>query len=143
MFRFFERLVQAHPDAEARQPPGTLDRVRLALHRGHAAAHRADDAGHRADRRVRGGAVRLPRPGGGLARQGHAATLWRQHGGTLALLAAVLAARIALVALQTMLKHQSLAGNFPMRLRWNFHRRMLGQSMAFYQDEFAGRVAAR
>ncbi len=37
-------------------------------------------------------------------------------------------------------KHQTLAINFPMRLRWNFHRLMLGQSMAFYQDEFAGRV---
>ncbi|MBP5991573.1 MAG: ABC transporter ATP-binding protein [Piscinibacter sp.] len=71
------------------------------------------------------------------------ATLWSQHGGTLALLGAVLAASIALVALQTLIKHQSLAGNFPMRLRWNFHRRMLGQSMAFYQDEFAGRVATK
>jgi ATP-binding cassette subfamily B multidrug efflux pump len=47
------------------------------------------------------------------------------------------------VALQTMLKHQALAGNFPMRLRWNFHRLMLGQSMSFYQDEFAGRIAAK
>ena len=40
-------------------------------------------------------------------------------------------------------KHQALAGNFPMRLRWNFHRLMLGQSMGFYQDEFAGRVATK
>ncbi|MDO5058371.1 MAG: ABC transporter ATP-binding protein, partial [Neisseria sp.] len=32
---------------------------------------------------------------------------------------------------------------FPMRLRWNFHRLMLGQSLAFYQDEFAGRVSAK
>jgi ATP-binding cassette subfamily B multidrug efflux pump len=30
-----------------------------------------------------------------------------------------------------------------MRLRWNFHRLMLGQSMAFYQDEFAGRVTTK
>lgn len=30
-----------------------------------------------------------------------------------------------------------------MRLRWNFHRLMLGQSMGFYQDEFAGRVSAK
>jgi ATP-binding cassette subfamily B multidrug efflux pump len=42
-----------------------------------------------------------------------------------------------------MLKHQALAGNFPMRLRWNFHRLMLGQSMGFYQDEFAGRIATK
>ena len=33
--------------------------------------------------------------------------------------------------------------NFPMRLRWNFHRLMLGQSMSFYQDEFAGRIATK
>ena len=48
-----------------------------------------------------------------------------------------------LVALQTMFKHQAMAGNFPMRLRWNFHRWMLGQSMGFYQDEFAGRIATK
>src|SRR5690554_6263704 len=30
-----------------------------------------------------------------------------------------------------------------MRLRWNFHRLMLDQSMSFYQDEFAGRVSAK
>ena len=46
-------------------------------------------------------------------------------------------------ALQALLKHQALAGNFPMRLRWNFHRLMLGQSMSFYQDEFAGRIATK
>ena len=34
-------------------------------------------------------------------------------------------------------------GVFPMRLRWNFHRLMLGQSLGFYQDEFAGRVSAK
>jgi ATP-binding cassette subfamily B multidrug efflux pump len=30
-----------------------------------------------------------------------------------------------------------------MRLRWNFHRLMLEQSMSFYQDEFAGRIATK
>lgn len=30
-----------------------------------------------------------------------------------------------------------------MRLRWIFHKHMLGQSMQFYQDEFSGRVAAK
>jgi ATP-binding cassette subfamily B multidrug efflux pump len=71
------------------------------------------------------------------------ARLWIEHGGTLSLLAGVLVASIALVALQSLFKQQSLAGNFPMRLRWNFHRLMLGQSMAFYQDEFAGRIATK
>ncbi|MCM2311964.1 MAG: ABC transporter ATP-binding protein/permease, partial [Steroidobacteraceae bacterium] len=71
------------------------------------------------------------------------ALLWTEHRGTLLLLAGILAGSVVLVALQTILKHQTLAANFPMRLRWNFHRLMLGQSMTFYQDEFAGRVATK
>ncbi|WP_235840001.1 ABC transporter ATP-binding protein [Derxia lacustris] len=65
------------------------------------------------------------------------------HGATLAWLGALLLFSIGAVALQSAFKHQTLAGNFPMRLRWNFHRLMLGQSMGFYQDEFAGRVSAK
>jgi len=71
------------------------------------------------------------------------ARLWAEEGFTLVVLALVIVGSTGLVAVQTMLKHQTLAGNFPMRLRWNFHRLMLGQSMSFYQDEFAGRVAAK
>ncbi|MFM2121119.1 MAG: hypothetical protein RL722_2587, partial [Pseudomonadota bacterium] len=69
--------------------------------------------------------------------------LFSEHGTGLLTLAALLVASPIVVGAQTMFKHQSLAGNFPMRLRWNFHRLMLGQSLAFYQDEFAGRVAAK
>ncbi|MEY4906470.1 MAG: hypothetical protein RL260_188 [Pseudomonadota bacterium] len=71
------------------------------------------------------------------------AQLWAEQRGRLFGLAALVMGSTALVALQTLFKHQTLAGNFPMRLRWNFHRLMLGQSMSFYQDEFAGRVAAK
>ena len=71
------------------------------------------------------------------------ARLWADEGGTLLLLALVILGSIGLVVVQTLIKYQSLSGNFPMRLRWNFHRLMLGQSMNFYQDEFAGRVSAK
>ena len=69
--------------------------------------------------------------------------LWQQERYTLLLFAGILVASPALVGLQNLVKHQVLGGNFPMRLRWNFHRLMLNQSMNFYQDEFAGRVAAK
>ncbi len=69
--------------------------------------------------------------------------LWTDQGHKLALFAGVLLGSVLLVALQTMIKHQVLAANSPMLLRWNFHRLMLGQSMSFYQDEFAGRVATK
>jgi ATP-binding cassette subfamily B multidrug efflux pump len=71
------------------------------------------------------------------------ANLWTERGGLLLVLGAVVIASIGVVALQTIVKHQTLAINFPMRLRWNFHRLMLGQSMAFYQDEFAGRLTTK
>jgi ATP-binding cassette, subfamily B, multidrug efflux pump len=69
--------------------------------------------------------------------------LWAEQRTQLMLLAAVLLGSTVLVALQSLLKQQALAGNFAMRLRWNFHRNMLAQSLSFYQDEFAGRVAAK
>ena len=69
--------------------------------------------------------------------------LWVEQGSTLKVLAGIILASIVVVALQTIVKHQTLAINFPMRLRWNFHRLMLGQSMAFYQDEFAGRLTTK
>ena len=68
---------------------------------------------------------------------------WQLEKHTLLMLAVILLCSTFLLALQTLLKHQSLAGNFPMRMRWNFHRLMLNQSMSFYQDEFAGRVSAK
>ena len=34
-------------------------------------------------------------------------------------------------------------GNFPMRLRWLFHGRMLQQSLSFFGDEFAGRISTK
>ncbi|MFO1329086.1 MAG: ABC transporter ATP-binding protein [Rubrivivax sp.] len=69
--------------------------------------------------------------------------LWQRHGHTLALLAGVLAASVLFSGLWALVKYQAVFANFPMRLRWNFHRLMLGQSMAFYQDEFAGRIATK
>jgi ATP-binding cassette subfamily B multidrug efflux pump len=71
------------------------------------------------------------------------ASLWAEQGNMLRLLGAVLVASTLVVALQTIVKHQTLAINFPLRLRWNFHRLMLGQSMAFYADEFAGRITTK
>ncbi len=71
------------------------------------------------------------------------AQLWARERDSLLLLAAVLAGSIVLAGVQSLIKQQALAGNLPMRLRWNFHRLMLAQSMTFFQDEFAGRIATK
>ena len=69
--------------------------------------------------------------------------LWQNYTKQMAFLAIALILSTVFIVMQTMFKHQTLAANFPMRMRWNFHRLMLNQSMSFYQDEFAGRVAAK
>jgi len=47
-------------------------------------------------------------------------------------IAIVLLTSIGLVALRTMVQHQILAINLPLRLRWDFHRLMLRQSLSFF-----------
>ena len=42
-----------------------------------------------------------------------------------------------------LLTQQTVMGNYPMRIRWQVHRYLLKQSMTFYQDEFAGRIATK
>lgn len=48
-----------------------------------------------------------------------------------------------MVLMHSLLQQQTLFGNYPMRIRWQVHRYLLKQSMTFYQDEFAGRIATK
>jgi ATP-binding cassette subfamily B multidrug efflux pump len=70
-------------------------------------------------------------------------SLWAQQRATMAGFAFFLFASVPLIGFHTFVKHQTLAINFPLRLRWNFHRMMLGQSLSFYSDEFAGRITTK
>ncbi|MFC0180104.1 ABC transporter ATP-binding protein [Thorsellia kenyensis] len=69
--------------------------------------------------------------------------LWDKEGHRLIFLLIILLLSPVFVTLQSLLKHQTLMGNYPMILRWKFHRHMLNQSMGFYQNEFAGRVSTK
>ena len=42
-----------------------------------------------------------------------------------------------------LIMYQALMGNFPQRVRWLGHRWLLGQSLNYFQEEFAGRIATR
>jgi len=47
------------------------------------------------------------------------------------------------VFVHALIVHQTLLGNYPMTIRWQAHRYLLRQSLSFYQNEFAGRVATK
>ena len=71
------------------------------------------------------------------------ATLFAEKGWALAAMATMMLFSIGWIFIASNVRLQTLQGVFPMRLRWNFHRLMLDQSLGFYQDEFAGRVSAK
>jgi len=71
-------------------------------------------------------------------------TLLQQEGDTLVAMGALLLIGMPLIVLlHAVMVHQVLLGNFPMSIRWLAHRYLLRQSMSFYQNDFAGRIATK
>ncbi len=65
------------------------------------------------------------------------------HQQNLMLLVAVLFANVFFASFQSIIKHQVLFSNFPMRMRWRFHNLLLGQSLDFFHNDYAGRLSAK
>lgn len=71
-------------------------------------------------------------------------TFFADHGGRLLAMGALIVVGFPLaVMFASTVQHQVIAGNYPMLGRWLMHRHMLGQSMSFFQDEFAGRISQK
>ena len=72
------------------------------------------------------------------------ATFVEQESSTLILMGIVVVVLIpGFILLRSLFSRQSLLGNYPMRIRWQAHRYLLGQSLSFFHNEFAGRVATK
>lgn len=72
------------------------------------------------------------------------ASFWQSSRTELTWMAFILLIGLPLsVLMHSLIMHQTLLGNFPMRIRWQAHRYLLGQSYQFYQNEFAGRIATK
>ncbi|MHC5307889.1 ABC transporter ATP-binding protein [Bartonella sp. LJL80] len=71
-------------------------------------------------------------------------TFFQTQGVKLALIGVVVLVLLPLVvAIHNIVMHQTLLGNYPMRIRWQVHRYLLGQSMSYFQNEFSGRISAK
>ena len=71
-------------------------------------------------------------------------TLLQEEGRTLLGMGLLLVVGLpCVVVLHALLVHQTLMGNYPMKVRWLAHRYLLRQSVSFYQDDFAGRIATK
>jgi ATP-binding cassette subfamily B multidrug efflux pump len=71
-------------------------------------------------------------------------TFLSDEGGKLIWMAVLVLVGLPLAgAVHTVTMHQVLAGNYPMIARWQMHRFLLRHSMAFFANEFAGRVSTK
>ena len=144
VFAFFERRVDPFPEAEPQRPPGQL--MPFLLHYSRpmlpwlvlmslltAAISIIEIA-------LIGMMGQLVDWLAGAEREGFLdANLWRLVG-----IAVLFVLGYPLVVLlHSLVTHQTIFGNYPMIARWLAHRYLLGQSMSFFQDEFAGRVSQK
>jgi ATP-binding cassette subfamily B multidrug efflux pump len=78
-----------------------------------------------------------------LTRDGGAG-FFARHGGELAWMAFVaMVARPLLNGLHDLLVNQAIAPSLTNRIRWQNHRYVIRQSLAFFQNDYAGRIANR
>ena len=144
MLSFFERLVKPFPPEEPTQPPGTLLAFCRHYTRGLepylfsmslltaliaiAEVSMFGFLGQLVDWLVH------KQPDSLLADEG---------GRLLVMTLLMLVGLPLLVLVHSMLLHQTLLGNYPMVIRWQAHRYLLRQSVSFYSNDFAGRVATK
>ena len=144
MYKFFENLVPALNDQEATQPPKTLFAFCMHYTKGYKTAlifmtlltailailevSLFGFMGKLVDWLV----AKSPE------------TLLEDEGKTLLLMSLMVLVLIPLLTLiHSLIVHQVLLGNYPMSIRWFAHRYLLKQSVSFYQDDFAGRIATK
>ena len=71
-------------------------------------------------------------------------TFLAQEGQTLMWLGLLIVVGVPiLILIHSLITHQTLLGNYPMAIRWQAHRYLLKQSVSFYSDDFAGRIATK
>ncbi len=76
--------------------------------------------------------------------QGDPAQVWADHGTTLIVLALfILLIRPAFQLLDVMLINNAILPNFGTLIRWRAHAHVLRQSVGWFENDFAGRIANR
>ncbi|WP_416041728.1 ABC transporter transmembrane domain-containing protein [Edwardsiella ictaluri] len=144
MFHWFERLTEPFPSQDPQKPPATLFGFYRHYTRGF---ERPLCAMALLSAAVAVCEVILLRYLGELVdllSHAERATFWAdQRPSLIGMTILVLVVMPLLAWLHSNLLHQSILGNYPMAVRWQVHRYLLGQSIAFFQRDFAGRVAAK
>jgi ATP-binding cassette subfamily B multidrug efflux pump len=143
MFRFFEGMVDAFAPAQSGAPPAGFWRFMADMLRPFRRVLALSATVGLCAALVETALIFYAGRVVDLLAEGRAG-FWGRHGLELGLVAAfVLLARPAVIALNQTLLNQALASNLLARVRWRSHAHLLGQSVGFHQNDFAGRLANR
>ena len=143
LFRWFETRIDPYPGAEPTQPPQGLVAFCLYYSRG---AKRWLIAMACLSAVIAAGEILLFGFLGNLVDwlgSADKATFLATEGPKLWGMVGLLFVLFVLVTLNSLNIHQTLLANYPQRIRWMTHRYLLRQSMSYFQDEFAGRIATK
>lgn len=144
MFAFFERLLQPFPEEAPVRPPETF--LGFCLHFLRPAAPWLAIVG------VLSGLIGLFEVllfsfigyMVDLLASSDPATFFELHQRRFILMGLLVAVVFPLViSFHSLLVHQTLLGNMPMTFRWQAHRYVLGHSLSFFANEFAGRIGTK
>lgn len=143
-FRFFEKLVRPFPDAQPRRAPGSVFSFCRHYSRGLEPYLLALAFLNACIAILEVALFDIIGQGVDLLGTETPETLQAGAGNSLLWFALALLAVYPLVVwLASLVLHQTLMGNFPMIVRWMAHRYLLLQSVEFFTNEFAGRIATR
>ncbi len=144
MFTWFENLIEPFPQEEPKQPPNTL--VAFCWHYSKAIWPALLLSS------ILGAVIALLEVmlfgflGNvvGWLSSADRTTFLADEGGQLIYMSVIMLIVLPVITvIWALVLHQTVFGNYPMIIRWQAHRYLLGQSMRFYQDEFAGRIATK
>ena len=144
MFGWFERRLDPYPTTEPEQPPKGL--VAFCLHYSRGAKRWLIAMAFCSAAIASLEIVMFGFIGGVVDWLGRSdpRTFVEQNGSMLLLMGAVVVLAIPLInGFSSLVVHQTLLGNYPQRIRWMSHRYLIRQSMSYFQDEFAGRIATK
>ncbi|WP_143872583.1 ABC transporter ATP-binding protein [Catenovulum sediminis] len=144
MYKFFEKLIKPFPPEEPTQPPSTLFAFcqhytqGIGLHLSLMAALTAGLAVIEAYLMAYLGQLV------DLLSTSSPQDFFAQNGNHLIFMTVLILVIAPLtIWLHAVIVHQTLLGNYPMAIRWQSHRYLLGQSVSFFQNEFAGRISTK
>ncbi|KDM89750.1 ABC transporter ATP-binding protein [Photobacterium galatheae] len=144
MFKFFERLTAPFPDEMPQQPPGSLFAFCRFYTRGFGWPLILMSVLSACIAIVEVSLLGFMGQLVDLLAQHSPDTFFAEESGKLWTMGLLILVVIPLLALaHSLIMHQSLLGNYPMSIRWLAHRYLLRQSISFYQDDFAGRLATK